>query len=57
MNVSPIQTWRIIHDLGIVSKRPKLALEHGEEYEEKRKTINNYKKLSVAFLKKNTTRV
>jgi len=57
MNVSPMQTWRIIHDLGIVTKRPKLALEHGEEYEEKRKTINNYKKISVAFLKKNTTRV
>jgi hypothetical protein len=52
-----MQTWRIIHDLGIVGKRPKLALEHGEEYEEKRKTINNYKKISVAFLKKNTTRV
>ena len=57
MNVSPMQTWRIIHDLGIVSKRPKLALEHGEDYEEKRKTINNYKKISVALLKKNTTRV
>ncbi|MFZ0512080.1 MAG: helix-turn-helix domain-containing protein, partial [Candidatus Nitrosopolaris sp.] len=26
MNVSPMQTWRIVHDLGIVSKRPKLAL-------------------------------
>src|SRR5215467_6921179 len=25
MNVSPMQTWRIVHDLGIVSKRPKLA--------------------------------
>ena len=27
INVSPMQTWRIVHDLGIVSKRPKLALE------------------------------
>src|SRR5215469_10244987 len=32
MNVSPMQTWRIVHDLGIVSKRPKLALEHAEDY-------------------------
>ena len=56
MNVSPMQTWRI-HDLGIVSKRPKLALEHGEDYEEKRTAFSNYKKISVALLKKNTTRV
>ena len=26
MNVSPMQTWRIVHDLRIVFKRPKLAL-------------------------------
>ncbi|MFZ0510873.1 MAG: hypothetical protein WAM14_04635 [Candidatus Nitrosopolaris sp.] len=25
INVSPMQTWRIVHDLGIVSKRPKLG--------------------------------
>jgi hypothetical protein len=31
MNVSLMQTWRIVHDLGIVSRRPKLALEHAEE--------------------------
>jgi transposase len=53
MNVSPMHTWRIIHDLGIVSKRPKLALEHAEDYERKKKTIDNYKNVSAALLKKN----
>ena len=53
MNVSPMHTWRIVHDLGIVSKRPKLALEHAEDYEKKKKTIDNYKKISAALLKKN----
>ena len=57
MNVSPMQTWRIVHDLGIVSKRPKLALEHAEDYEKKRKTIDNYKKVAAALLKKNSTRI
>ena len=49
MNVSPMQTWRIVHDLGIVSKRPKLTLEHAEDYEKKKKTIDNYKKISAHF--------
>ena len=40
MNVSPMQTWRIVHDLGIVSKRPKLALEHAED-EKKKKIVDN----------------
>jgi transposase len=57
MNVSPMQTWRIVHGLGIVSKKPKLALEHGEDYEEKKKIVNNYKKVSAALLKKDTTRI
>jgi putative transposase len=57
MNVSPMQTWRIVHDLGIVSKRPKLALEHAEDYEKKKKTIDNYKKISAALLKKNSSRI
>jgi len=30
--------WRIIHDLGIVCKRPKLELEKGDDYERKRRT-------------------
>jgi transposase len=55
MNVSPMQTWRIINDLGIVCKRPKLELEKGEDYEEKKKKIDRYKKISSALLKKGST--
>ena len=57
MNVSSMQTWRIIHDLGIVSKRPKLALEHTEDYEEKKKIVDNYKKISRTLLKKDSSRI
>ena len=57
MNVSPMQTWRIIRELGITYKKPKLMLEHEKDYEEKKKTIDNYKKVSSALLKKDTTRV
>jgi hypothetical protein len=52
-----MQTWRIVHDLGIVSKRPKLELEHAEDYEKKKKTIDNYKKVSAALLKKDSSRI
>ena len=55
MNVSPMQTWRIIHDLGIVCKRPKLELEKGDDYEEKKNKIEGYKKISSALLKKDST--
>ena len=57
MNVSPMQTWRIIHDLGIVCKRPKLELEKGIDYEEKKNKIDRYKKISSALLKKDSTRI
>jgi hypothetical protein len=57
MNVSPMQTWRIVHDPGIVSKRPKLALEHAEDYEKKKKIVDNYKKVAEALLKKNSIRI
>ena len=57
MNVSPMQTWRIVHDLGIVSRRPKLVLEHAEDYEKKKKIVDNYKKVSAALLKKNSPRI
>jgi transposase len=57
MNVSPMQTWRIVHDLGIVSRRPKLVLEHAEDYEKKKKIVDNYKKVSAALLKKNSRRI
>jgi transposase len=55
MNVSPMQTWRIIHDLGIVYKQPKLELEKGSDYEEKKGKIDRYKKVSSALLKKDFT--
>ncbi len=57
MNVSAMQTWGIIHELGITCKKPNLMLEHEKDYEEKKKTIDNYKKVSSALLKKDTTRV
>ena len=56
MNVSPMQTWRIIHDMGIVYKRPKLELEKGNDYEEEKKKtkIDRYiqRKYHLLFLKK-----
>ena len=55
MNVSPMQTWRIIQDLGIVYKQPKLELEKGIDYEEKKNKIDRYKKVSSALLKKDST--
>ena len=42
MNVSPKQTWRIIHDLGIVYKQPKLELEKDDDYEQKKEKIDRY---------------
>lgn len=57
MNVSPMQTWRIIQDLGIVYKQPKLELEKGSDYEERKKKIDRYKKVSSALLKKDSTRL
>ena len=55
MNVSPMQTWRIIQDLGIVYKQPKLELEKGIDYEKKKGKIDRYKKVSSALLKKDST--
>jgi transposase len=58
MNVSPMQTWRIINELGIKYKRPKLALEHDEkDYKERQKVIDNYKRISSALLKKSSFRI
>jgi transposase len=57
MNVSPMQTWRIIHDMGIVCKRPKLELEKGTDYEEKKNNIDRYKRVSSVLLKKDSTRI
>ena len=55
MNVSPMQTWRIIQDLGIVYKQPKLELEKGVDYNEKKGKIDRYKKVSSALFKKDST--
>ena len=55
MNVSPMQTWRIVQDLGIVYKQPKLELEKGDDYEEKKGKIDRYKKISSALFKKDST--
>ena len=46
---------RIIQDLGIVYKRPKLELEKGIDYEEKKNRIDRYKKVSSALFKKDST--
>lgn len=57
MNVSRSQTWRIIHDLGIVYKQPKIKLEKNDDYEQKKNKIDRYKKVSRALLKKDTSGV
>ena len=58
MSVQCKHGWRIIHDLGIVSKRPKLELEKGIDYEEEKKNkIDRYKKVSSAVFKKDSTRI
>jgi hypothetical protein len=57
MSVSPMQTWMIIQDLGIVYKQPKLDLEKGVDYKEKKNKIDRYKKISSALLKKDSTRI
>lgn len=57
MNVSRSQTWRIIHDLGIVYKQPKIKLEKDDDYEQKKNKIDKYKKISRALLKKDTARI
>jgi hypothetical protein len=50
-----MQTWRIIQDLGIVYKQPKLELEKDDDYEEEKGKIEGYKKISSALFKKDST--
>ena len=52
-----MQTWRKIHDLAGVYKQPKLELEKGDDYVQKKKKIDGYKKISNALLKKDSTGV
>jgi transposase len=54
INFSRSQTWRIIHDLGIVYKQPKINLKKSDDYEQKKEKIDGYKKISRALLKKDT---
>ncbi|MDN5846108.1 MAG: transposase [Candidatus Nitrosocosmicus sp.] len=42
MNISPKQTWRIVHDLGgMVYKQPKLLLKKEKDYEQKKEKIDD----------------
>ena len=43
---------RILKDMGIRCKRPKLELEHGADYEEGKKKIKNYKQVASALKKR-----
>jgi transposase len=43
---------RILKDMGIRCKRPKLELEHGPNYEKGKKQIKNYKKIASALKKR-----
>ena len=43
---------RITKDLGIQCKRPKLELLHGNDYEERKQPIENYKHVASALKKK-----
>ena len=38
--------------MGIRCKRPKLELEHGPDYDEGKKQVNNYKQVASALKKK-----
>jgi len=43
---------RILKDMGIVCKRPKLELEHGADYEDGKRQVKNYKKVASALKKR-----
>ena len=43
---------RILKDMGIRCKRPKLELEHGLDYDEGKKQVKNYNKQVASALKK-----
>ena len=40
-----------------IQKQPKLELEKGNDYEEKKGKIERYKKISAALFKKDSTRI
>ena len=43
---------RITKDLGVRCKRPKLELLHGEDYEEGKERVENYKQVASALKKR-----
>ncbi len=43
---------RILKDMGIRCKRPKLELEHGPDYDEGKKQVKNYKQIASALKKR-----
>ena len=43
---------RILKDMGIRCKRPKLELEHGPDYEEGKRQVKNYKQVASALKKR-----
>jgi transposase len=43
---------RILKDMGIVCKRPKLELEHGADYNEGKRQVKNYKQVASALKKR-----
>jgi hypothetical protein len=43
---------RITKDLGVRCKRPKLELLHGEDYEEGKERVENYKQIASALKKR-----
>ncbi len=53
--ISRMQIWRIIHDMGIVYKQPKLELQKGDDYEQRKEMIDKYRKVSHALFKKDST--
>ena len=52
MPISFKHLQRILKDMGIRCKRPKLELEHGPDYDEGKKKVKNYKQIALALKKR-----
>ncbi len=48
---------RIIRDIGIRCKRPKLELLHGRDYEERKEKVKNYKHVASALKKRSNVSI
>lgn len=53
--VSFTHLQRILRDMGVRCKMPKLELEHGPDYEEGKERVENYKQVASALKKKSDT--